>query len=403
MSSLPICRILGLAVLTGVAATAAAVEGPEPNTIGRMDFDDGALVVHPRAGVGATYDTNVVARHEAEDDFSVFGLAGVGLNYRLDEAQHVTFVGQVRGDRYVDHREFDLVGGNATLGYQRTSQEHELTGQALYDRALTFLAQTGERVVTEDGRVTADGTWHALYSDYGLGASAERLRYLDDTSAFTARSGTYDRYTVTARYAWRYAQDASATFRLTGDATAYDDNTQFNDERGLTAAGGWKKNLDRFTTIATEVGLGYSRYRISGDRTGTAFDRSESYAPSLLVDYETSDEAGDSFGVRLTSGIANSVSSNASWNYGLDLQGRRVLTHVVQGFASLGAAQFRDTSAAAGQDKEVRTSLRAGAGLDWAVQRGLTARLDTTYLDSQAKVAQDYQRILVTVSLTAVY
>ncbi|MBA3937616.1 MAG: hypothetical protein H0X38_09145 [Planctomycetes bacterium] len=403
MSSLPICRILGLAVLTGVAATAAAVEGPEPDTIGRMDFDDGALVVHPRAGVGATYDTNVVARHEAEDDFSVFGLAGVGLNYRLDEAQHVTFVGQVRGDRYVDHREFDLVGGNATLGYQRTSQEHELTGQALYDRALTFLAQTGERVVTEDGRVTADGTWHALYSDYGLGASAERLRYLDDTSAFTARSGTYDRYTVTARYAWRYAQDASATFRLTGDATAYDDNTQFNDERGLTAAGGWKKNLDRFTTIATEVGLGYSRYRISGDRAGTAFDRSESYAPALLVDYETSDEAGDSFGVRLTSGIANSVSSNSSWNYGLDLQGRRVLTHVVQGFASLGAAQFRDTSAAAGQDKEVRTSLRAGAGLDWAVQRGLTARLDTTYLDSQAKVAQDYQRILVTVSLTAVY
>ena len=76
---------------------------------------------------------------------------------------------------------------------------------------------------------------------------------------------------------------------------------------------------------------------------------------------------------------------------------------MVQGFASIGAAQFRDTSAAAGQDKEVRTSLTAGAGLDWAVQRGLTARLETGYLDSQAKVAQDYQRFLVTVSLTAVY
>ncbi len=403
MAIAPVRCLLALAFLAGEGATAGAAEGPEPDTIARMDFDNGALIVHPRAGAGATYDSNVVARHVAEDDVSVFGLAGLAASYRIDEAQHLTFDGQVRGDRYADHREFDLLGGNATLGYQRTSQEHELTGQALYDRALTFLAQTGERVVTEAGRVTADSTWHALYSDYGLGASAERLRYLDDTSAFTARSGTYDRYTVTARYAWRYAQDASATFRLTGDATAYDDNVQYNDERGLTAAGGWKKNLDRFTTIATEVGLGYSRYRISGDRTGTAFDRSESYAPSLLLDYETSDEAGDSFGLRLTSGIANSVSSNASWNYGLDLQGRRVLTHVVQGFASLGAAQYRDTSAAAGQDKEVRTSLKAGAGLDWALQRGLTARLETGYLDSRAKVAEDYQRVLVTVSLTAVY
>ena len=403
MTTLPIRRLLGLAVLAGAGATAGAAEGVEPDTIGRMDFANGALVIHPRAGAGATYDSNVVALHEAEDDVSVFGLVGVDASYRLDEAQHLTFDGQVRGDRYADHREFDLLGGNATLGYQRTSQEHELSGQALYDRALTFLAQTGERVLTETGQVSADGTWHALYSDYGLGASAERLRYLNDTTAFTARSGTYDRYTVTARYAWRYAQDASATFRLTGDDTAYDDNAQFNDERGLTAAGGWKKNLDRFTTIATEVGLGYSRYRISGDRTGTAFDKSESYAPSLLVDYETSDEAGDRFGARLTSGIENSVSSNATWAYGLELQGRRVLTHVVQGFASAGAAQYRDTSAAAGQDKEVRTSLKAGAGLDWAVLRGLTARLDTSYLDSQAKVAEDYQRVLVTVSLTAVY
>ena len=36
----------------------------------------------------------------------------------------------------------------------------------------------------------------------------------------------------------------------------------------VTAAAGWKKTLDRFTTFATEAGLGYSRYRISGDRIG---------------------------------------------------------------------------------------------------------------------------------------
>jgi hypothetical protein len=403
MSTLPVCRFLGLIALAGAGATAGAAEGAEPDTIGRMDFASGALVVHPRAGAGATYDSNIVIQGAAQDDVAVFGLVGVGSTYRVDEASHLSFDGQVRGDRYADHREFDLLGGDATLGYQRTGQEQELSAQALYDRALTFLGQTGERVVTESGQMVTDGTWHALYSDYGLGATALRLRYLDDTSAFTARSGTFDRYTVTARYAWRYAQDASATVRVTGDDTAYDDNTQFNDERGLTAAGGWKKNLDRFTTIATEAGLGYSRYRISGDRTGTAFARSESYAPSLLIAYETADEAGDRLGAHLSSGLENSVTSNATWVYGFDLQGRRVLNHVVQGFASLGAHQYRDTSADAGQTKEVRTNFQAGAGLDWAVLRGVTARLDTSWLDSQAEVAEDYQRVLVTVSLTAVY
>jgi hypothetical protein len=227
------------------------------------------------------------------------------------------------------------------------------------------------------------------------------LDYLEDGIGFTADSRDNTVFRLTGRMGRTTARETFYYLMLSGDVTDYKQNTQFNDSTGITAGLGAQVRLGERSTLSAEGGVAYRAY---DDNFGglNANDDKNVYAPYISIAARWPWESGSQVGLNIFSRIDESITANAAWVYGAQLDGRyRLLAHSGL-FGSLGGYHSADSGQGAGTTEE-RDTFEVAAGVDHEITKGLVGRLKASYTDSTAEISNDFSRYIVSFDLAVAF
>ena len=369
-----------------------------------LTADDGTLTVHPKALLGAGYNSNIYAEEDNEnDDIYVHYLAGLQADWRLSPHHSLALNGELEGMNYSksSSENADLVGGLLGGDYrwrEANNNAHIHGGYARFDDPLI---ETGEQILRQniDGlaAITLQGAEVRTVVDFG----ATALDYLEDGIGFTADSRDNTVFRLTGRMGRTTARETFYYLMLSGDVTDYKQNTQFNDSTGITAGLGAQVRLGERSTLSAEGGVAYRAY---DDNFGglNANDDKNVYAPYISIAARWPWESGSQVGLNIFSRIDESITANAAWVYGAQLDGRYRLLARSGLFGSLGGYHSADSGQGVGITEE-RDTFEVAAGVDHEITKGLVGRLKASYTDSTAEISNDFNRYIVSFDLAVAF
>jgi len=406
----PVALLVAIAcassLLTAEESAPVLVKDLEVAPRANLTFDDGTLSLHPKAMLGAGFNSNIFAEADGaeNDDMYVRGLAGLLADWRLDPHRSLKLNGELEALNYLDsdNDQGNLVGGLLTgdFRYYQTGTDVRVHGG--YARFDDPLIQSGEQILRQniDGavQVTLQGTTVRTVLDVGAVATD----YLDDGIDFTEDSRDSTAYRAFGRVGWTSARDTFYYALLGVDFNDYWDNIQYNDSTGVTAGVGAQVRLGERSVMTAEGGV---TYRMYDDNFGgvAANDDEEVYAPYVSVAARWPWESGSHAGLKLFSRVDESLTSNAAWIYGLQVEGRyRLLAHSAL-IGSMAGYHSEDSGQGAGTPTEERDTLEAVLGVEHEITKGLVGRLKGSYTDSSAELSNDYSRYIIAVDFAVAY
>ena len=369
-----------------------------------LTADDGTLTLHPKALLGAGYNSNIYAEEDNENDDSYLHyLAGLQADWRLSPHHSVALNGEFEGVNYSksSSENADLVGGLLGGDYRWREANNNAHIHAGYARFDDPLIESGEQILRQniDGlaALTLQGAEVRTVVDF----TATALDYLEDGTGFTAESRDNTVFRLTGRMGTTTARETFYYALLSGDVTDYKENIQFNDSTGITAGLGAQVRLGERSTLSAEGGIAYRSY---ADNFGglNANDDKNVYAPYISIAARWPWENGSQVGLNIFSRIDESITANAAWVYGAQLDGRyRLLAHSGL-FGSLGGYHSADSGQGAGTTEE-RDTFEVAAGVDHEITKGLVGRLKASYTDSTAEISNDFTRFIVSFDLAVAF
>lgn len=407
-------RPVALLVAIACASSVVAAESDNPVRVKDLEVvpranltaDDGTLRLHPKALLGAGFNSNIFAEADGEenDDFYVRGLAGLVADWRLGPHQQLTLDGELEALTYLDsdNEDGDLVGGLLAGDYRWHQTGTDVRVHAGYARFDDPLIQSGEQILrqTIDGSamVTLQGTTVRTVIEAGATATD----YLDDGLGFTDESRDSTLYRVIGRVGWTTARETFYYALLGIDFNDYWDNVQYNDSTGITAGVGAQVRLGERSVLTAEGGVTYRMYE---DTYGgiDAYDDEDYYAPYVSVAALWPWESGSHLGLKLFSRVDESLTANAAWIYGLQVDGRyRLLAHSAL-IGSAAGYHSEDSGEGVGVPTEERDTVEAMVGVEHEIAKGVVGRLKGTYTDSDAEISNDFSRYIVALDFAVAY
>ena len=407
-------RPVALLVALACASSAIIAEDASPVNVkgfevvprANLSADDGTLLLHPKAMLGTGYDSNIFAGSDGseEDDIYVRGLAGLLLDWRLSPHQKLNLDAEIEALSYLDsdYEDGNLVGGLLAGDFRWHQTGNDVRVHAGYARYDDPLVQTGEQILRQniDGFVNV-----ALQGAVGrsvIEAGAIALDYLEDGNNFLEENRDMTTYRANARVGWTSARETFYYALLAADFNDYWQNNQYNDSTGITAGVGAQVRLGERSVLSAEGGV---TYRMYDDTFGgiTGYDDEEILAPYINVAARWPWESGSHAGLKLFSRVDESVTSNAAWVYGMQVDGRyRLLAHSGL-IGSLAGYHSEDSGQLASAQAEERDTLEVMVGVEHEIAKGFVGRLKGTYTDSSAEVSNDFSRYIVALDFAVVY
>lgn len=404
----PVALLAAIACTSLVTAeeTTVLVKDLEVAPRANLTLDDGTLSLHPKAMLGAGFNSNIFAEDDGaeNDDMYVRGLVGVVADWRLDEHQMLTLNGELEALSYLDsdNEDGNLVGGRLAGDYRWNQPGSDVRVHAGYARFDDPLVQTGEQILRQniDGSVQVALQGATVRTVIIAGAIA--TDYLDDGIDFTDESRDNSAYRATGRVGWTSARETFYYALIGVDFNDYWKNIQYNDSTGVTAGVGAQVRLGERSTLTAEGGV---TYRMYDDNFGgiTAYDDEEVYAPYASVAARWPWESGSHAGLKVFSRLDESVTANAAWIYGLQVDGRYRLLARSGLIGSLAGYHSEDSGELSGASTEERDTLEAMLGVEHEITKGLVGRLKASYTDSTAEVSNDYSRYIIAVDFAVAY
>lgn len=405
----PVAMLVAMAcTTTGLIAedtTPVRVKDLNVQPRANLTADDGTLTLHPKAMVGVGYNSNIFAEATDEkSDLYVQGLIGLQADWRLNAHNSVAFNGEFEGLSYADsdYSAGNMVGGLLNGDYRWHEANNDARVHVGYARFNDPLIETGEQILREniDGSaiVTLQGATMRTVIDAGVVA----LNYLEGGSGFTADSRDNTVYHAIGRLGMTSARDTFYYALIGIDYIDYWKNTQYNDSNGLTVGLGAQVRLGERSVLSAEGGVTYRAY---DDNFGgiVSYDDETVYAPYVSVTARWPWESGSQVGLNLFSRIDESLTANAAWVYGAQLDGRYRLLARSGLFGSLGGYHSEDSGQGPGITVEKRNTIEASVGVDHEIAKGLVGRLRLTYTDSDAEISNDFARYIVAFDLATAF
>jgi hypothetical protein len=386
---------------------------------------DGALILHPKALVGFGYDSNVYATDTDVKGSTFYDLvAGLDLKWVTNPEDTFVLSGEFEGERYVSQQGRNLSGGKAEFSYRHQASEWDAGGNASFARTNDPFVVTGQEIKHDDGHVGIDGTDHWAHQSVGLGATVDRLRYLEGAPGIFGKDDRNNTDVgLNARVGNEVGDQSEVYFRAQVDRRNYDQKTfseaidipgtgvvtthGYNDSTGITAVIGLKDKIATRTGVIAEVGVDYRKYAdyFAGDAD---FNDKTVVRPAVNLVYRWSFEEGSWLGARAFSDVEDSVFSNAAWMYGVSVDARYRLSDEYKAavFGSLSGYQLKDSGSpktAQEPDDETRTTGEVNVGVEYVFHPGLGVRLKDVYDDSHSKYFNSFRRNLIEAQLGVVF
>lgn len=406
----PVALLVAIACTSSVMAAeegaAVLVKDLEVAPRANLTLDDGTLRLNPKAMLGAGFNSNIFAEEDGEenDDGYVRGLVGLLANWRIDEHRSLKLNGELEALGYLDSDNDDgnLVGGLLTGDFRWYQPGTDVRVHGGYARFDDPLIQTGEQILRQNIDASVQVALQGATVRTVINAGVMATDYLDDAIDFTEESRDNTVYDVTGRMGWTSARETFYYALLGIDFNDYWENTQYNDSVGVTAGLGAQVRLGERSVLTAEGGVTYRMY--DDNYAGvSAYDDEEVYAPYASVAARWPWESGSFAGLKLFSRLDDSVTANAAWVYGLQVDGRyRLLAHSAL-IGSVAGYHSEDSGELPGVEAEERDTLEAVLGVEHEITKGLVGRLKGTYTDSTAEVSNDFSRYIIAVDFAVAY
>lgn len=371
-----------------------------------LTADNGTLRVHPKALLGAGFNSNIFAEADGNENDGLYlrALAGLEADWRLNPHNKLNLNGEFEGLTYTDrdNDEGDLLGGKFDADWHWRESRNDARIHGGYARYDDPLIQTGEQILRQDitgsALVTMQGATIRTVVDVGITA----LDYLEDGSGFTEKSRDNTVYHLTGRVGVTTARDTFYYGLVGVDRIDYWDNLQYNDSNGITVGVGTQVRLGERAVLTAEGGV---TYRVYDDNFGgvSNYDDENVLAPYLSIAARWPWESGSQVGLNVFSRIDESLTANAAWVYGATLDGRYRLLARSALFGSIGGYHSEDSGQGPGITTETRDTLEFIAGFEHAITKGLVGRLKGAYTDSTADLGNDFTRYIISVDLAAAF
>lgn len=357
------------------------------------------LELHPRAGLGGRYDSNITAQTEEEDEieeFAAIGMAGLGLSFAWSETTSLTADGEVR--RVLsDQPDHWRTLGDAEIGIRRSTPDGSTAARATYHRNDEPDQETGERLLIDTWltELSGDHTW--LVHRVSGRLSFDRRDYQGASFAFGEDERDANTYAVTMGYGLRLERGDEMSLRVVGDRREYDNPGTFQqDSTGLHGLIGWNRQVSEAVGLSLEAGAECRRYeRNSTASAGTVL------SPTWLIDGRTVTINDSVWSLTFAGGVQDTIAGNPALASQLGLGWKRPVTPSWSLQASATGYNLHDLESVGGQPKDERWTVGAMLGFSRILRPGLTAEADGGYEYSDSEVQGDYDRIVARAGIAA--
>lgn len=391
-----------------LASVAAAVEDrrepvrvagfPLP-PLAHLTWADDRLELHPKALLGAGWDSNVYGRSADErSDIHLRQLAGVETRWHAGRMHEVLVDLELDRRDYLGENDLDLTGGRAEAAWRREASRSTMGARVGYARDDTPLVESGELIARDEAVAALDGGWSAAAMRYAGSASVTRLDYRRDSRFFTADQRDALRPAVTVRLGYVDARESELYGSLRLDRIAYSTNERYQDSDGVRIVAGYRGRLAVRSRFSIEAGLDHRRYRANAIADDSAVTR-----PGFEATVRWPWEEGSEVGLRVYSEVQDGIAGGAAWETGagLDLRYRLLVNAAL--LAELGLVRIEPETGIAGAGGGTRTNRSARAGAEYQLREGVGVRLLGGWQDGRQPDGEAFTRFGAELALAVAF
>ncbi len=392
-------------LLIGVTATIGAVEGidrPEVDVggfslvpMGNLVHADGASEWHPKALLGASWNSNVYGQEVAPVG-DVIGRAIAGLEWRWHAAPAHLVVAdaELEHQNYLTEDALDLTGGRAALEWIREGPQLTTNVGASGSRNQDPLIESGELLVRDQAQAEAAAQWDTLTSRFSGRLFASSVDYREGGRFFNENQRDFVRFGTDLGYGLVRAQDSLIFVNLRLDRIAYSENTRYSDSNGARLLGGWRGLIGARATLEAGLGVDFRSYD-----AGAGMPPQTTTRPAANLELRWPWEEGSQVRARVFSEVIDAAGGSGGWTYGGLVDGRWRLLINSYLFGDLGLTEIQGDPNVPGGTDEQRSIISAGAGAAYFLRDGIGTRLRVGWTDSTSSANTNYDRIIVALDL----
>lgn len=370
---------------------------------GNLRFLGDRLTLHPMALVGTGYNSNVYGTQDnAADDVYFRYVAGAQARSDFAQTQSLTVGGEFERKKYLDEGAADLNAGRGNLVYDHQGPLWRHLAKLYYLRVDDPVIAVGEQIEHDDYAARFEANRAGLNAHLDFGLNFDRTDYREDSREFDRDQRDGTTYEGNVVFGLEAAEGAERHVRLAPIRVVYDEADPYQDSYGFFAgAGGIQRSAGR-SSLSGELGVAYRHYEddFAGDG---AYGDQNVILPVGSARAAWSWEDGSDIHLGAHSRLEDSVRSNAAWNYGVNagVAYRLLINALISG--DVGWLELRDSGTANGADVEVRDYEYLNLGVIYSLREGLSARLAGKFVESQSQTSNDYERLLLTFDIAAVF
>ncbi|MBA3685166.1 MAG: hypothetical protein H0W72_08000 [Planctomycetes bacterium] len=390
--------VAALVGVEGVDRPEIAVGGFGLVPMANLVHADGTSEWHPKALLGASWNSNVYGRESSPtSDVVGRGIAGLEWRWRAAPAHLVRADAELEHQQYASESALDLTGGRAAVEWAREGPRLTTNVDARIARNQDPLIESGELIVRDEGDVEAAAQWNTLTSRFNGRLFASNVDYREGGRFFNENQRDFVRYGTTLGYGLIRARDSLIFADLRIDRIAYSENTRYADSSGARLLGGWRGLIGVRATL--EAGLGVD-HRSYGD--GAGMPGATTTRPAANLELRWPWEQGSEIRARIESEVIDAASGSGGWSYGGSLDGRyrlRINSHL---FGGAGLTRIEGDPDVPGGTDQQRSILSMEAGIAYFLRDGIGSRLRVEFTDSSSSDDVTYQRVILALDFAIV-
>jgi hypothetical protein len=398
-----LCSLCRLAAVEDIDDRTVTVGGFPIEPMADLSYLDHRVELHPKALLGVGWNSNIFATDRNPDADGFYRVvAGLETRWHVTPRDRAFVDGEIDSQQYFSENQVDLVGGLGRLGWVHLGEVSTLGVHAGWERTNEPQEQTGEQISFDRSQADVELDRRGLTSHAVVGVGVDRTDYRQDSAFFGDDQRDAWRWNGRGRIGRAYATDSERYVRVRFGQTLYDHEDRFQSSVVGVLAVGVEHLVATRTVLFADLGVDARRYD-DDFLHDPAYDDQQTLYPIGSAGVRWSPEALTSLQAKLVADVYDSVSANAAWYGGLDVDGRLRLRHNLFAYTESFLHQSIDSGAAAGSTPEHRTTLELAGGFGYALRDGAAGRVRLSWTDSESDVGVDWQRLLLAVEVGCVF
>jgi hypothetical protein len=402
-----------LAALGLAGGTLDAEDSPNPGVLvpvhgftvqpmGNLSTSDGSLEFHPKALVGLGYDSNVYATSEDQSADTYYrGMVGLFSRYLPNPDLMATFDGEFERQVFLHDTSFNATIGRAVISCVQSGADHRWDAGAGFVRLDDPVFDSGERAIHDEITAHDEFIQDDALRHQSIELEYQRQDYLQGTAFFARQDMDRNLVTLTAHEGVRPLPDQEWYLGAILGYSHYDVD-YFNSSSRITSFAGITEAIGSRSHAAIAIGASWWRFTRPFADDPSYADR-DVVAPYVDSSLYWSWAEGSDLHVAVYSHLLESLISNAYWAIGSEVGGQQHVLDNSSAFFSLQVFRAYASGGPAGQDIEVRTQKQATVGFSYVMHDGVVTHIEGSYLDSNSRIYNTFDRLSATVDIALVY